>query len=76
MRIECYICQREVPEGEPYLSVDYHIERVENDGKITVDVAESLLSACIDCSPSREAIAGALRAHGYPIPPSPDEHRT
>lgn len=53
--------------------MDYHIERTEEGGYITVERAESLLTTCIDCAPGREAVAEALRAAGLPIPPSSDE---
>jgi hypothetical protein len=70
--MECYFCQRTIPLGEPYLSVDYHIERTDGAGIIEVERADSLLLACIDCAPSRSAIAAALLAAGYPVAPDPD----
>lgn len=71
--VECYVCRRQIRAGEPYVSVDYHIERIERSGTIQVERAESLLTACIDCAPSRTALAATLRGAGYPVPQDPDE---
>jgi len=32
----CYGCSRPIPDGEPYVSVDYHIERTD-EGMVIVD---------------------------------------
>jgi hypothetical protein len=66
--MECCICGREIPPGEPFLSIDYHIERTEEALFITVERAESLLTACIDCAPSRGSIAKTVRATVTPFP--------
>lgn len=68
--IECYECHRRIPDGEPYVSLDYHIERALGDF-VTVDQAEMLLAACIDCAPARVTIKAILRAAGLPIPLDP-----
>ena len=70
--MECYVCQRRIPRGENYVSVDYHIEQTLEPDIIQVEQAESLFTACFDCAPSRAAIAGALAAAGFPVGPSPD----
>jgi len=58
--------------GEPYVSVDYHIERT-TEGMVLVDEAESFLPACIDCAPARQAIGEALRDACLPVPPGAGE---
>jgi hypothetical protein len=68
--MECFACCRVIPAGEPYVSVDYHIERDGGTGDITVEQAESLLTVCQDCAPSKDAIAEALRSAGFPVPPA------
>ena len=72
MNMECYGCSRPIPDGEPYVSVNYHIERTQ-DGIVVVDQAESFLTTCIDCAPPRQAIAAALRNAGLPVPPGAGE---
>jgi hypothetical protein len=68
----CYGCSRPIPDGEPYVSVDYHIERTD-EGMVIVDQAESFLTTFIDCAPPRRVIAEALRAAGLPVPPGVGE---
>lgn len=65
---ECYWCGRSIPLGEPYMSIDYHLERSDDGLVITVELAESLLTGCIDHAPSRQAIGEALSAAVFPIP--------
>jgi hypothetical protein len=69
MQIECFVCSRSIPHGEPHLSIDYNIEHTEEPSYITVERSDSLLTACIDCAPSRETVAEALRSAGLPVPP-------
>jgi hypothetical protein len=70
--MECFGCSRPIPDGEPYVSVDYHIERT-NAGMVVVEEAESLLTTCLDCAPPRRVIAEALRDVGLSVPPGADE---
>lgn len=79
----CSGCDRPIPEDEPYMSLNYHIERFDTEsvvvdddgdttlrrGSITVDHAEMLLTTCIDCTPSRAVLVDALRSAGLPVPP-------
>lgn len=67
---------REIPWGEPYMSLDYHIERTERPGYIEVERAESLLTACVDCAPSRLALARALLDLAFPWPSIRTTRRT
>ena len=71
--MQCYFCRRLIPLGEPYISVNYHIERTEGAGFIEVERADSLLTACINCAPARSDIAAALASAGYPLAPDPDD---
>ncbi|HEY1969487.1 MAG TPA: hypothetical protein VGH89_16155 [Pseudonocardia sp.] len=66
--VECFRCGRAIPSGELYLSLNYHLERVEQ-GAVTVDQAESMLTTCMDCTPSRKVIAEGLRTAGLPVLP-------
>jgi hypothetical protein len=65
--IECYQCGRAIPWGEPFSSLDYHIERTERPGRVQVEQADSLLIACIDCAPPRDALVRALRDAGFRV---------
>lgn len=40
----CYSCGRPIPVDEPYLSIDYHLERYDGEMTVTVDHAESLMT--------------------------------
>jgi hypothetical protein len=72
MNMECYGCGRPIPDREPYVSMDYHIERT-NEGMVVVEGAESFLTTCTDCAPPRQAIVEALRNAGLPVPPHAGE---
>ena len=63
--MECSVCLRSIPWGEPYVSIDYHIERTEEPNIIQVERAGALLVGCIDCAPSRSDIVSALKAAGH-----------
>jgi len=69
MFLMCYVCGRDIPHGEPHLSLEYKIEHTDSDWSITVEYAEALLTACIDCAPGRDAIVTALRSGGLPLRP-------
>ena len=71
-RTSCLVKGVPIPDGEPYVSVDYHIERT-HDGIVMVEEAASFLTTCIDCAPPRQAIAEALRDAGLPVPPGAGE---
>ena len=58
-----------------YLSIDYHIERIEEPGLITVVRSESQLTAGVNCAYKRAAVADALAAAGSPVAADPDHHR-
>ena len=64
---ECWFCGREISLSEPYLSVNYDIERMDEPGYVDVERAAALLVACIDHAPSLDELAGAFTAAGYPV---------
>lgn len=63
--MECHRCGRGIPWGEPYVSVDYHIERTVPPNSIEVERADSLFTGFADCAPSRDDLVAALMAAGY-----------
>jgi hypothetical protein len=62
---ECFFCRRQIGYGEPYVSLNYHIERTDDGRVINVEQAESLLIACVRCTPAPSAIVDTLRTR-YP----------
>ena len=63
----CYGCGRALHSSEPYVTLDYHVERMDEPGVVQVERAEAMLVACIDCAPSRQAIASVLVDAGFPV---------
>ena len=49
------------------MTVTYHLERVEEDGTIAVELADALLVTCIDCTSPRETVEEALVSAGLPV---------
>jgi hypothetical protein len=62
---ECYFCRRPIAYGEPYVSLNYHVERTRDGHVINVEQAELLLMACMKCAPAPGAIIDAVRS-GHP----------
>ena len=60
MNIVCDLCRRNIPSAEPFMTVSYQLERSDAAGYVTVDEAESLLTACMDCAPPRTSVAARL----------------
>ncbi len=65
--LECWFCGRTMGQGEPFVSVDYHIERMDQPDEIMVERAVALLVACQDHAPSFRDLIGVLRGAGYPV---------
>lgn len=65
---KCCACGRVIPDHEPYLNVAYQIE-IDTPDALEVDDTEPLLIMCQDCAPSKETIAAAIRAVGFPVLP-------
>ena len=60
--LDCFICRRQIAYGEPYVSLNYHLERTDDGHVINVEQAELLLIACVGCAPAPNAIVDTLRA--------------
>jgi hypothetical protein len=65
--VECYGCERAIPVGEQYMSVTYHLEQLQPDGTIAVDLADALVVTCVDCTPPRAVLEANLAAGGLPV---------
>jgi hypothetical protein len=65
----CWVCDAPIPAGDRFVSVDYHVEHVADDGVIDVDDAESIATACTACLPSRDAVRVAVEAIPTGTPP-------
>ena len=62
-----YVCGGDIQQGEPHLSLEYNIAHTDPDWSITVEHSESLLTACVDCAPGRDAIVTALKSGGLAL---------
>jgi hypothetical protein len=65
---KCHICDRLIPNHEPYINVAYQVE-IDTPDVLEVDDTEALLIACRDCAPSKGSIVAALRRAGFPMQP-------
>lgn len=65
--MECYMCGRKIEPGDLYVSVNYQQERTEG---FTVEVveAQSLLTACFECAPSKDELIRLFHPY-YPEAP-------
>jgi len=61
--VECFFCRRQIEYGEPFVSLNYHVERTDDGRVINVEQAELLLIACLSCAPAPTAIVDTLRTH-------------
>lgn len=62
----CMYGDHPIPDGEPYVTINYHHERWDGHAA-DVDHAADILYACLRHAPSEEAVVRALRAAGMPV---------
>lgn len=73
----CMMCEKNIPDDDPFVVVSYQIERVRAPGPApdggelrmhVIEYVQSILVACESCGPTQGVIAQMLRDAGYPIP--------
>lgn len=58
--MECFLCSRTIPDGESFISVNWHMEHADGEF-ITIEQADSLLTVCMDHGLTRDAVVKRLQ---------------
>jgi hypothetical protein len=59
--LTCDICGRRIGAGEPSVTIEYQIDRMDVPGEVVVERSDMLLTACIGCAPFESQVSLALR---------------